>query len=83
MGRVTRHPLLPHSARWILHEGCMHILTDQNLWINFAEMEESVGNIGSYDQAYSSAWLYKTTCEKHSNSILREWGVIHTKERSK
>ena len=62
------------SPTMILKLACIeHTIPSSQIWLKWARLEEESGNIGSYETAYSAAWIYKETCEKNIDGDDTIW----------
>lgn len=74
------------SPSKILQYACIdHEIPSSQVWIKWAHLEEELGNIGSYETAYSAAWIYKKTCEKNiddDDTIWVSWANFIERNKS-
>lgn len=58
----------------ILRYACIeHGVSNSQLWIRWAKIEEDGENIGSYRTPYSAAWIYKEMCMRDLDDCDSAW----------
>ncbi|MBP3569680.1 MAG: hypothetical protein J6K04_11010 [Lachnospiraceae bacterium] len=62
------------SPSKILKCACIdHQIPSSQVWIKWANIEESRANIGNYDILYSAAWIYKEVCMRNVDDDDQAW----------
>lgn len=58
----------------ILRCACIdHNIPNSQVWMKWAATEETIGNVGSYNIPYSSAWIHKEACMRNIDEDEQVW----------
>lgn len=58
----------------ILKCACIdHNIPNSQVWMKWAAIEETIGNVGSYNIPYSSAWIHKEACMRNIDEDEQVW----------
>ena len=58
----------------ILKCACIdHDIPNSQVWMKWAATEEAIGNVGSYNIPYSSAWIHKEACMRNIDEDEQIW----------